>query len=416
MKTIALPGLHDLDITPIVPILDSKIFQRLRLRKQLGASYVLFPCANHTRFVHALGTYSLTLERLALWQRDGVISENTARDLALFGLLHDIGHGPYSHATEPLYEASHNAQGLKILSELSTEIIQCGGNLTAIYSLFKRDDPHAACVSHRTLGTDKLDYLTRDAQHTTEAVGFRLGDILNHTSYLHNQLAVDIKFVSEVMQLQRNYVEMHDRVYFRKASIIAQYFLRQIVAQAIATSDVDPLKLPTFRDCDLDAALLQAQDPLVRGLFDRFLNRDLPKAAIIIRAEGVKTLDRNHGKLNAIFRLPLQHLLSLTSFENRSVAAQHESAIAEIAGIPAEAVLVTPVPSIDRFKLDTVYLQDGGNSCGTLAEFRPKHYESLEETTRAYASVMVCVRKEYREHVASTQVADTIFNYIVPNS
>ncbi len=117
-----------------------------------------------------------------------------------------------------------------------------------------------------------------------------------------------------------------------------------------------------------------------------------------------------------IFRLPLAQLLSLTDFEDRNIAAVHEAAIAEIAGVPAQDVLVTPVPSIDRFKLDEVHLHDDGKIQGTLAELRPRHYDSLEEITHAYASVMVCVSEKHRAHVASTPVADGIFNYINQNT
>ncbi|MEX0649838.1 MAG: HD domain-containing protein [Candidatus Andersenbacteria bacterium] len=414
-RTIALPGLHDLDIAPIQRIIDTRVFQRLRRRKQLGISFLTFPCAQHTRFEHALGTFSMTLERIARWISDGIISPEEGWNIALYGLLHDIGHGPYSHAIEGACRLDHNAHGLLLLKKLKKEITACGGNPAAIRSLFLRKDPLSACVSHRPLGTDKMDYLKRDGRNTHEAVGFRAGDLLNHIYFIDQQLVIDQKIIAEVIQVQRDYAAMHSRVYFRKACAIAQCFLQQIVSRAML---LDPRNLKEeqlfqFTDCELDSFLLSSSDKTTRELFARLDKRKLPKVAVRLIPNEVVPLDNAEGKSIATFRLPLEQLNAFDHLHRRESAAVYERAVANLCGIPPEAVLITPVVSPHRFHLPDVGIYNGSGIIGTLREVRPRHYASLEEELETYAAVRVCVFEEYREKVSNPFLSRDIFEYLI---
>ncbi len=85
----------------ILPLLDSPVVQRLRYVRQLGFSYLVYPGANHTRFEHSLGTMHLA----DVASRRFGLSEDDRMLMIASALLHDIGHGPFSHASEPIMES-----------------------------------------------------------------------------------------------------------------------------------------------------------------------------------------------------------------------------------------------------------------------------------------------------------------------
>lgn len=411
-KTIALPGLPDIDITPILPIIDHQLFQRMRYRHQLGTSFFVFPAANHTRYEHSLGTFALTGERTRLWLNDGIITEEQAVNLKLFGLLHDIGHGPFSHATEPLCRKSHEAYGAFLLSRMGKAIEKCGGSIDQLRCFFLRTDPLHCCVTHRPLGTDKIDYLTRDARWTTESVGLRRGDLLNHVSYLAGQLSVDVKIMAEAIKAQSDYIYMHDRVYLRKACVIIQRFLQQIVARLLAAQEITPGQLACMTDFELMAALVNTRQSEIAALFQRLVERNLPKTAIQLMPAGVMTHDRLDSKAIKVYEMSEERLQRFEHFCHPEAANAAEAAIASMLGIPPEAILVVPIATPERFVPEDILLNDGSLPRGLLREARPAHYTSLVEIARSYATVRICVFKEYRRSVAFSDLTSRIIKLL----
>ena len=127
-KYIRIPPSESIDIREIMPIVHHPLFQRLLHILQLGANLGVFPGASHNRFEHALGVYGKTFlfcERLV---REGFLTKYQAKNISLFGLLHDIGHGPFSHVIEELTPFSHDENGFKIINQLNKEIKEAGGD------------------------------------------------------------------------------------------------------------------------------------------------------------------------------------------------------------------------------------------------------------------------------------------------
>lgn len=413
-KTIALPGMNDLDIQPIQPLIDTKIFQRMRDKRQLENSASVFPCAHHTRFEHSLGTFALTRERAANWQRDGVISPENAHDLPIVGLLHDIGHGPFSHATEALTGFSHHAAGIRLLDQLDGPLSDCGSDINRIRALFTGRNPVVVGVAHRPLGTDKLDYLMRDARYTSEAVRFRVGDLLNHVYYHNERLVVDRKIMPEVVQVQSDYVYMHERVYLRRCVLIVKRFFQKIVSLEMAANPaLTADRLWEMTDLDLQATLLTSSNATVRNLFARLRCRELPKMAIVLLPKEVVTTDRLDGKAIATYAVDADVLARFDSFQAPAKAARLEAAVARYANLPAESVLVIPVVTPERFIPDDVPVFDGSTHLGSLHELRPGHFQHLREVTQGYAAVRMCVLPEYRERVAEPRQAHRIFDFLM---
>lgn len=153
-------------------VLDTPAVQRLRYIRQLGHAFLVYPGATHSRFEHALGAYHLTRSAIAALDRRGElegIGEADRTAISLAGLLHDIGHYPFSHALEEAGFPSHEAQGAARLLEgtLSERLIEQGGPSLAdeIGALIrgKSRSPLQGLISG-SLDLDKIDYLCRDSR------------------------------------------------------------------------------------------------------------------------------------------------------------------------------------------------------------------------------------------------------------
>src|SRR6056297_465104 len=148
-------------------------FQRLRRISQMGLSYLVYPGAHHTRFHHALGSMYLMQKSIQVLRFKGVeITEREERGLLCAILLHDIGHGPFSHAMEHsiVEGVSHEYISNKFMQELNTLF---NGNLTVALAIFTGKHPKKflnQLVSSQ-LDIDRLDYLKRDSFYTGVAEG-----------------------------------------------------------------------------------------------------------------------------------------------------------------------------------------------------------------------------------------------------
>lgn len=412
-KTITLPGQHDLDIAPIQLIVDSKSFQKLRKKKQLGISNLVFPFANHTRFEHSLGTYSLTLERTARLRERGVITEHEAHNVCLYGLLHDIAHGAFSHDLETLCTKDHNEHGVNVIRRMRRQIESCGGDFDLVEALFMRRHPLACCVSHKQLGAEKFDYVIRDARHTLENVALRVGDLLNHTTIMNGQLVADVRILTEVEQAISSYVTMYDRVYFRKSCQNAKRFFQKIVAQAMSYGELQEEHIWQLNDEELNAILFRSGVAKVRELFLRLDERRWPKTAILLKLEGSHSPDRLDGKSIAVRSVTIDALRSFARFRRPQDASDLERTLARMAGIPEESILVVPAVSSSRFEPEDVPICDGNKIIGSLKGMRPAFYHHIGEVKDSQAAVRVCVFEEYRERVSSPRVAGKIFEYLL---
>jgi len=148
-------------------------FQRLRRISQMGLSYLVYPGAHHTRFHHALGCMHLMQEAVQVLRFKGVEITNEEKEGLLIAiLLHDVGHGPFSHALEHslVDDVHHETISLLIMESLNAEF---NGSLTLAISIFKGEYSKTflnQLVSSQ-LDIDRLDYLRRDSFYTGVAEG-----------------------------------------------------------------------------------------------------------------------------------------------------------------------------------------------------------------------------------------------------
>ncbi len=204
-KSICIPVTPPVDVSNYLPVIDHGNFQRLRNVRQLGINDLVFPGARHSRFEHAIGTLALTQRLCSLHG----LSQGESNLLQCFALLHDIGHGPYSHQLEPILAGNHHTHGLEQLEEMAPAIRASGISPKDVMELLDGSNPLAIWITDRNLGTDKLDYLRRDAWH----IGFQgVPDIERIQFYTHHRngiLSLDERLLEDGKQLQRFYSYLH---------------------------------------------------------------------------------------------------------------------------------------------------------------------------------------------------------------
>ncbi len=217
-------------------LIDTKEFQRLRRIKQLGTSHITFHTAEHSRFSHSLGVYELTRRIIdevfvgqAEWNEDD-------RMLALCaGLLHDLGHGPFSHSFEKVFGLDHEVYSRKIIlgdTEVNAVLRLVAPDFPQkVASVIEKKHPNKVVVSliSSQVDADRMDYLLRDSYYTGVSYGrFDLEKLIR--VILPNKDGLVIK--SSGMHVVEDYImsryQMYRQVYFHPVTSSAEVILTMI--------------------------------------------------------------------------------------------------------------------------------------------------------------------------------------------
>lgn len=222
---------HDI----ILDLIDHKYFQRLRRIKQLGLTSLVYPGALHTRFHHALGAMHLMNKAIDVLRSKGHdISEAESEGAAIAILLHDIGHGPFSHALEHAIVdgIQHEEISLLFMQELNREF---DGKLSFGIDIFtnKYHKPYLHQLVSSQLDMDRLDYLKRDSFYT----GVNEGDvgsnrIIEMLNIHKGQLVVDEKAIYSIENFIVARRFMYWQVYLHKTVVAAEHMIVQILSRA----------------------------------------------------------------------------------------------------------------------------------------------------------------------------------------
>jgi len=165
-------GFVTLPFEILFDLIEHPFFQRLRRIKQVSLSHYVYPGALHTRFQHALGSVHLMGEAIdALRSKSVDISEDEAKAVSIAILLHDTGHGPFSHTLEhSLVNVSHEEISLRFMEQLNLEL---NGQLDLAIRIFKNQYPkkYLHQLISGQLDMDRMDYLNRDSYFTGVSEG-----------------------------------------------------------------------------------------------------------------------------------------------------------------------------------------------------------------------------------------------------
>ena len=206
----------------LLDIVKHRLFQRLSRIKQLGMASVVYPGAQHTRFQHSLGAFHLMSEAILSLQQKGIfIFDSEAEALKAAILLHDVGHGPFSHVLEHtlISGISHEQISLMMMEEMNREMQD---RLTLAISIFKDDYPkrflHQLISSQ--LDMDRLDYLHRDSFFTGVTEG-NIGSarIIKMINVLDDRLVVEQKGIFSIENFLTSRRLMYWQVYLHKTTV-----------------------------------------------------------------------------------------------------------------------------------------------------------------------------------------------------
>lgn len=233
-------------------IVTHPILQRLTRIKQLGLSSIVYPGAQHTRFQHSLGAFYLMSEAIhTLRQKGNFIFDSEAEAVQAAILMHDIGHGPFSHALENslVKGISHEEISLMLMERMNNEL---KGQLNLAIQIFKDEYPkkflHQLISSQ--LDMDRLDYLRRDSFYTGVTEG-NIGSarIIKMLNVKDDHLVVDSKGIYSIENYLMARRLMYWQVYLHKTSVAAETMLVSALTRAkeLANKGVELFASPSLR-------------------------------------------------------------------------------------------------------------------------------------------------------------------------
>jgi uncharacterized protein len=224
----------------IYDLIQHPYFQRLRRISQMGLSYLVYPGAHHTRFHHALGCLHIMQKAVATLRFKGVLISNEEENaLYIAILLHDIGHGPFSHAMEnSIVENLHHEQiSLLFMTKLNLEF---KGVLSLAIQVFKGEYHRKFMLQliSSQLDMDRMDYLKRDSFYSGVAEGNINSDRLIQMMTVENDvLVIEEKGIYSVEKFLLSRQLMYWQVYLHKTSLVAELILTKILKRAKALAE-----------------------------------------------------------------------------------------------------------------------------------------------------------------------------------
>lgn len=322
----------------IFDLIEHKYFQRLRRITQMGLSYLVYPGAHHTRFHHALGSMHLMQQAINVLRFKGVsIAEDEENGLLIAILLHDIGHGPFSHAMEHslVTDITHEEISLYFMEALNEEF---NGSLTLAISIFKgKYSRKFMCqLISSQLDMDRADYLKRDSFYTGVAEGnINSERLITMLNVVDDHLVIEEKGIYSVEKFLIARRFMYWQVYLHKTGLVAEQLLTRILKRAkelvldgeelccsdalnhflsleINKSNFEDSTLQVFAkldDYDIISAIKEWQyhnDFVLSNLCDMIINRDLLR--IQIKNKSIKVSELVEHKHDLMYRYKISEL------------------------------------------------------------------------------------------------------------
>ncbi len=340
-------GFIDLTSGILFDLIEHPYFQRLRRIRQLGLTSLVFSGANHTRFEHSIGSMYLVRSALSvLREKDIEITDDEVEGVTIAVLLHDLGHGPFSHALEEsiVKGISHEELSILFMQDLN---LQFNGKLDLAIRIFLNQYPkhflHHLVSSQ--LDMDRLDFLKRDSFYCGVSEGVVSSDrIIKMLDVRNDQLVVEAKGIYSVEKFLIARRMMYWQVYLHKTVVSAERMLvnllrrasdlvgngldvrtssafacilnHEITAEDFRSSDVQRRKMALTRFSSLDDSDIMStikewighSDPVLADLSDRIVNRKLMKVKVSPHPFSESQVNELNEKVVARLGIPAEHL------------------------------------------------------------------------------------------------------------
>jgi putative nucleotidyltransferase with HDIG domain len=320
-------GYIHVDYDFIKKLIDSNLFQRLRRIRQLSGVQMVFHGAEHSRFSHSLGVYELANRFSSVKALKEILDERTKLIFLAAALLHDVGHGAYSHAFEDVFHVNHE----KIGARMVTNRYEIRDILKTIDDHFPADVasvilkqgkfPLIEQLISSQLDVDRLDYLERDAYFTGTAYGHvdldrimrvldvKDGKIVFHVSGIHaieNYLISRYHMYWQVYYhpVSRSYETILEKIYHRVKDLCVQGFEFNADVEALKRIIENPEDLESYIRIDdfymngLISSFTRSKDQILKTLADDFLNRHIWKYLDddITTERQIKAIEEKYGE------------------------------------------------------------------------------------------------------------------------
>lgn len=343
----------------IYDLIQHPYFQRLRRISQMGLSSLVYPGANHTRFHHALGCMHLMQKVVVVLRFKGVtisIEEENALYIAI--LLHDIGHGPFSHAMERsiVEDVHHEEISLLFMHQLNVEF---DGKLNLAIQVFKGDYHRKFMLQliSSQLDMDRMDYLKRDSFYSGVAEGNVNSErLIQMMNVVDDVLVIEEKGIYSVEKFLMSRRLMYWQAYLHKTSLVAELILTRVLKRAkeltlkgmvlpcsdplqfflqnkitMDTFDTDTLDLfSQLDDFDIISALKawQRQDDFIlSSLSKMIINRDLLKIKLTsekVPVEDLQPLKERFAADNNISITETNYFIFKGKIKNQAYSKEQE--------------------------------------------------------------------------------------------
>ena len=352
-------GFITLPNTLLYDLIQHPYFQRLRRISQMGMSYLVYPGAHHTRFHHALGCMHIMQKAIEVLRFKGVlISKDEENALFIAILLHDIGHGPFSHAMEHsiVENVNHEAISLLFMEKLNEEF---EGKLALAIQIFKGDYHRKFMLQliSSQLDMDRMDYLKRDSFYTGVAEGNINSDrLIQMMNVVDDVLVIEEKGIYSVEKFLMARRLMYWQAYLHKTSLVAELILTKVLKRAkeltqkgiiltcskpllffmqnkVELYDFDSIVLNEFSqldDYDIISALKNWQhneDFILSSLSKMIINRDLLKVKLSSEKfpiEEIQQLLDRFSKENAISQQDAHYFIFKGKIKNQAYSKEAE--------------------------------------------------------------------------------------------
>lgn len=271
-----------------VKIMDMPQFQRLRRIKQLGLISLIYPGATHTRFEHCVGTMNLGSKLSEELELDN----DEIELIRASALLHDIGHGPFSHVSEGVLSVPHEELTKYVVTKTSMrDLLEEKFDVNAIVDIVNGKG-HLGPIVSGELDVDRMDYLLRDSHNTGVSYGIIDYERIISNLSLQDGLVLDIKGVQAAEGALVSRYFMYPSVYQHHTTRIVNTMFRRALKKIIDNGTINENDIYKFDDTDIISIFRHCDNEYANDIMSRLDNRIVPKRVKTIRLDNFKTPEK----------------------------------------------------------------------------------------------------------------------------
>ena len=376
-----------------IEVLDYPQLQRLRRVKQLGFISLIYPGANHSRFEHSIGTMHLA-SKLA----DQLELSKDDKDLVrIAGLLHDAGHGPFSHVSEAVLGVNHEEITAFVIEKTSIhDKLSEKFDTKEIIDIINGEGKLGPIISG-DLDMDRMDYLIRDSHYTGVAYGVIDTERIISNLKLERELILDIKGVQAAESALTARYLMYPSVYQHHTTRIINAMFRRCLRDLINQDNLDPKDMYKYDDSDM-ISMCRHSEGLSREMMEKIDNRNLLKRAKVLPANLFEEPEK-------IFKIEKDDLLKAEEEISEDFNLNRDYTILNIAEYPRFEEMKTLVEFGDklyhlseissivdalnnaRFNSSDLCLFVDSEDVEKVRRLKIENYLDLPETTRKYDTI-----------------------------